>query len=110
MRSTRAQAFFAIGLACAVVGALFPVFVTPHFREVFVGFGADLPLITRVFVHYHFVFWLLPAIVIGAWLYRPDPERSGIAPMLIGSIGLVFIVPATIGAMYLPIFKLAATM
>ncbi len=81
-----------------------PMLYTPQFRLVFESFGAELPMVTNLFVHYNQVFWLLPALVIAAWFFWPTAQRRALAACLIGVASMVLVVPATVAAMYLPVF------
>jgi type II secretory pathway component PulF len=108
MRTRTEKAAGITGLVSGVAAALIPLRVVPEFSEVFRAFGADLPLITRVFVHHAWVFWLIPAAVLLAWFAWPNPRHRALAAALIGTVGLLLMVPTTVLAMYLPIFRLGA--
>ncbi|GAB3361734.1 hypothetical protein GCM10027430_35730 [Lysobacter tyrosinilyticus] len=103
-----ARAWLAAGLSCALLSALATTLVVPHFAEVFESFGADLPLLTKLLVHYYLAMWASPAAVIAAWYFWPAPRRRGLASGLIGVATLVLSVPLFVVALYWPIFKLSA--
>lgn len=94
------------GLLCAVIAALLPMLVIPAFHEVFIGFGAQLPLLTRLAVGYHPWLWLLPLLVVAARLFWPKARRRALAACLLGVVGLVLVIALTALAMYLPVFQL----
>lgn len=108
MSTTPQKLAFSVGLLCAVIAAAMPMFYTPQFRQVFESFGAELPALTKLFVHYNQVFWLLPVLVIAAWFFWPMSHRRATAACLIGIISMVLVIPATVAAMYLPVFASGA--
>jgi type II secretory pathway component PulF len=96
--------------ACCGVAAVHQI--VPKFREVFVSFGADLPLFTRLFTDYRHVLWVLPLAVpvVAACVRVRDPTdvRRGATALLLG-LAMAIGLPLVCGfAMYLPIYKLAA--
>jgi type II secretory pathway component PulF len=98
--------FAAIGIAAGVN------LVVPQFDDVFRNFGAELPLLTRLFVEARYTFFGLPLIVLAAWAWTPrrtpPGNERGIVALVVG-LGLgVVLLPLCLIAMYLPIFKLAA--
>lgn len=100
-----------IGAFVALCGVAAVHLLVPEFEDVFVSFGAELPALTRLFVHGRVALWALPlAVPIAAALIRdrePTDKRSGIVALLLGfaiAIGLPLICAF---AMYLPIFRLA---
>lgn len=106
MRTKEERTLFAIGLVCAVAAALIPMLAAPGFLGIYRSFSAELPLVTRLFVDYAAVFWLLPVLVVLTWFSWPRPGRA-LASCLAGAIGLGVAAPATFFALYLPIFQLA---
>lgn len=94
------------GIAAALLAALVPTLVVPQFQQVFASFGAELPLLTRLALEQHLWLWLLPVLVIAAWLFWPRPRQRSLAACLVGAGGLAIIVPLLILAMYLPILQL----
>jgi len=97
-----------VGLLCAIIAALLPMLVIPTFHEVFISFGAQLPLLTKVAVGYHLWLWLLPLLVVAAGLFWPAKHRRSKASCWIGVLGLVITVVVTTLAMYMPILRLDA--
>ena len=97
-----------VGLLCAIIAALLPILVIPTFHEVFISFGAQLPLLTKVAVGYHLWLWLLPLLVVAARLFWPAKRARAKASCWIGVAFLVITVVVTTLAMYMPILRLDA--
>lgn len=97
----------------AAVGGVGAVqLIVPNFQNVFENFGAELPLLSRLFVDGRLFLWVLPlSVPIAASFIRartPEDARRGIVALLLGlaiGIGLPLL---CVFAMYLPIFGLAA--
>lgn len=97
---------FAGGLIAVVVLAGTINFTVPAFRELFVGFGAELPWITQVTLNYYPYLWLLLLVVIGVRFAWPVKRFAPMASCIVG-VALLIIGMATVtAAMYLPIFML----
>ena len=99
-------------LLCSLMTALMINLIVPKFKEVFDNFGAELPLLTRLFVDAGWVLWLLPLVILVAWKsIRNDATRANrhgkIVLLIAIGVGAVLI-PLTLIAMYLPIFQMAA--
>jgi type II secretory pathway component PulF len=97
---------FAIGLIAAAMVAAGATFVVPTFRQLFQGFGADLPLVTRLTLDYYLALWLFPIAVIVVRFVWPDERSRSMAACIVGAGGFFVIVTALTIVMYLPIFKL----
>jgi hypothetical protein len=102
-------AFLSVGLICALVAAITPALVVPKFEQVFIGFGAEIPLITHIVLNYHLWLWLLPIFVVVIRLSWPKSAQRPLASCLFGVTSLVLVIPLTIYAMYMPIFLLGQT-
>lgn len=104
------------GMFALLVAALAVNLIVPQFQDIFQGFGAELPWLTAVFVRHRHLFFLLPLLPPLLWwaLARTtgaatDARRKWAVLALLLALGLTFaMVPVTIVAMYLPIFRLAA--
>ena len=96
------------GIGLAAMAALIPLLILRYFDGVLLTFGAHLPLLTRVFMHHGYLLWLLPAGVLVAWLAWPHRRQRGGLAVSLGLAALIAMVPLTVIAVYLPIFKLAA--
>lgn len=113
MQRNPANTFMTIAGAMTAVGGVALVqLIVPRFQDVFTNFGADLPLLSRMFVDGRWFLWVLPLLVpIAASFVRvrtPDDPRRGVVALLLGlgiGIGLPLL---CMFAMYLPIFGLAA--
>lgn len=75
----------------------------PQFQQVFISSGAELPGLTILFINNSMMFWSLPILVVAARLFWPARHRRGSMACLIGVIGMVLVVSATIVAMRLPV-------
>jgi type II secretory pathway component PulF len=100
------------GLLAAIAIAAVVNLVIPQFDQVFRNFGAELPLLTRLFVAGRYALFGLPVLVLAAWALTPrrtpPGNERGIVALVVG-IGLgVILLPLCVIAMYLPIFQLAA--
>jgi type II secretory pathway component PulF len=98
-----------VGLLGAIVAPLMAHIIVPQFNEVFRNFGAELPFFTKLLVRGYPALWLLPIAVLAAWFRWPRREFRAVAACLIGALSAALFVPVMIVAVYLPIFKLAAT-
>jgi len=72
MQAPLSKAALIVGLICSVLAAAVPTLVLPQFRQAFESFGAELPLVTRLLLKYHFVMWAAPVAVMAAWRYWPN--------------------------------------
>lgn len=112
MRNSVEIWMLAVGLFAATAMAVAVNLIVPQFEEMLRNFGAELPLLTRLFVEGRYAFFGLPLIVLAAWALTPrrtppGNERGTVA--LVSGIGLaVILVPLCVIAVYLPIFRLAA--
>lgn len=112
MRNATERWMLSAGLLAAIAIAAGVNFIVPHFEDVFRNFGAELPLLTRLFVEARYAFFGLPLIVLAAWAWTPrrtpPGNERGIVALVIG-VGLgVVLLPLCLIAMYLPIFQLGA--
>ena len=97
-----------VGVIAAFLGVIVVQAIVPRFQEVFEAFGADLPVITRMFVRGRWLLWPLPLAVpmIAAFVRVRDEDdrRRGIVGLIVG-IAIGFGLPLFCAfAMYLPIF------
>ena len=112
MRNATERWMLTTGLLVAIGIAAGVNLIVPRFEDVFQNFGAELPLLTRLFVEARYAFFGLPLIVLAAWAWTPrrtpPGNERGIIALVIG-FGLgVILLPLCLIAMYLPIFRLAA--
>lgn len=109
MRTREEKILLAIGLLAAAAAAAVPFLVVPPFRETYANLGIEPPFVTRLFLQYGPVFWLLPFASLAAWLYWPTRPRRAWVSCLIGVASFVIMVPLLIAALYVPIFQVPAT-
>ena len=95
-------------LACAVLTALVPTLLVPGFRESLAAYGVGLPALTAAVFALHRGLWLLPVLVFVAWRLLPGAQGLRVA-RAIGIGGMLILLPLAIIGLYLPIFRLAAT-
>lgn len=109
--SSRGAGWLVTGLACSIVAAiaitLLGLLVFPQFSEVFAGFGADLPLLTRLASRGYAAIWLAPLLVTLVHPFWPWHAHRALAAGLTGLLSLTGI-PLVFIAIYLPIFNLAS--
>ena len=112
MRNPTNMILIVIGVLFAAGAVIAVQLIVPQFEDVFRNFGADLPLLSRVFVEGRAFLWVLPLLVsIVAVLVRPRSDgdmRPGIVALLTGLVIGIGLPMACMLAMYLPIFGLAA--
>ncbi|WP_028454034.1 hypothetical protein [Chitinilyticum litopenaei] len=100
--------------AAALLAAIVVQLVVPAFRELFAGFGSDLPLLTRLFIDATPLCFLLPllllipALVLTLKREHAPAFRSRMRWISTAGLLLVLGVPV-LGAvaMYLPVFAMA---
>lgn len=87
--------------------------ITPQFIQLFAGFGAELPWLTRMTLSYSRYLGLLPIIsgilAIYVWLHsvRSRESERALTMLLIGfAVVAVVIITMAVAGFYLPIFKL----
>ena len=97
----------AILLATLIIHILIARFV-PQFLGVFDRFGAELPLITQLFLPGSLVYWVLPLAGVAAYLIYWIRPKPGLNILAFCAVGSILMVPATIAAMYLPVYMLGA--
>jgi type II secretory pathway component PulF len=107
--ATSRNGLFIVGLLAAVVAAAIATLVVPQFRNLFQGFGGDLPLATRLAVDYYLALWLLPIVVIAVRLAWPDSSSRSTVACIVGVGSLIVTIPTLTVVLYLPIFKLGQT-
>ena len=107
------------GLAALLFCALpssYIFFAIPRFESLFKGFGADLPVVTMVLLHWRYILWVLPVLLlalIGA-AYSRTPQRAiethNLSVTVIGGVCCpsMLLQGAAIYALYAPIFRLGA--
>ena len=100
---------------CAIPSAL--VFIAvPKFRELFRGFGADLPDMTQFLLDWRYLLWVLPVLAISQLIFGlAVPEDRAIAQHrgLVGAFAAtccasLLIQGLAVAALYAPIFRLGA--
>lgn len=119
MRLTSSDAWMlGSGMVALLIAALMVNALVPQFSDLYTAFGADLPSLTSFFVEHRHGLLLLPALVPVSWIVlarfsvATPGQRAVNNPAfaaLVFAIGIaVLLVPLTIFAMYLPIFRMAA--
>ena len=112
MRNPANTLLLVIGTAVAIVGVIAANMIPSLFTDLFENFGADLPSLTRLFVHGGGFLWVAPLLVpvLSSFVRvrTPDDKRRGIVALLLG-VAVGFALPMVcLLSMYLPIFGLAA--
>jgi hypothetical protein len=81
----------------------------PQFREVFEGFGAELPILTKLAVQYPWLAFAWPLAVFALGLHWRRRGDRGIPLLAISLVGSFVVLGLGVVVVYLPVFKLAAT-
>ena len=106
-------AWLTIGLSCSLMAAvaisIVGTFVLPEFSSAYQASGAELPLVTRLFMRSYLLVWIAPIVVVAAWCLWPSAAHRGKIAGMIGLGTLVLSVPFAVFALYLPMFGLPAT-
>ena len=96
----------------SVIAILVPLAIS-SFIDLFSGFGADLPALTKFVIHSRF-FWgifSIPALALAIYITvlpthtRRYRRRMGLVLIMI-LVGIVLLIVMSIVAMYLPIFRI----
>jgi type II secretory pathway component PulF len=105
------------GVFSLLLAALLVNLILPQFEPMFAQFGVELPAPTAFVLRFRYAFFLLPLLVPLTWWLlarrvvaspKPGARHAPALVALLLAIGLsVLIVPLTLIAMYLPIFRLA---
>ena len=102
------------GPICSVTAAIFTtiigIYVLPQFSQTFANFGAQVPLVTRLVIHFYFLIWVVPLALFIIRRFLPPNRRRNIWAGIIGIGSSVAVMPTLVITMYLPIFGLQATM
>jgi type IV pilus assembly protein PilC len=61
--------------AAGIITIFLIVFVIPIFKDIFAGFGAELPFITQMLINISdfmrgYIFYLIPPLALGVWLFK----------------------------------------
>lgn len=112
MRNPANTLLIVIGCVVAIFGVIAANMMVPPFADMLRNFGAELPWLTRLFVHGGGFLWVAPLLVpVAASFVRvrtPEDKRRGIVALLLGvAIGIALPL-LCLFAMYLPIFMMAA--
>jgi type II secretory pathway component PulF len=112
MRNTAENWMLTTSLLIAVAIAAGVNLIIPRFSDVFQNFGAELPLLTRLFLEGRYALFGLPLLVLAAWALTPrrtpPGNQRGVVALAVG-IGMgAILLPLCLIAMYLPIFRMAA--
>lgn len=112
MRNAAERWMLATGFLAALAIAAGLNLVVPQFNDVLRNFGAEIPLLTRLFGEGRYAFFGLPLLVLAAWALTPrrapPGNERGIVALAVGIGSGVVLLPLCLIAMYLPIFKMAA--
>lgn len=106
--SRREQVVMISGLIISALSALSITFIVPQFAKVFEGFGADLPLMSRLFANFYLMAWLMPVSVLAIKFLWPNPRQRTLLMNVCGIVLPIAMMPMTVVAMYLPMFVMAS--
>ena len=83
------------------------VLIVPEFEKLFSGFGANLPILTRIILFSPFLIWLLPLFAIGLMYNGMRRDRGYLLPIFFIFLSGILLLPATWYGLYLPIWEMA---
>ena len=107
MKSTPNHMLLVFGLIPCVFVALGALIVVPQFNEMFVNFGASMPLATRILLA-TFRWWGIAALITAALYYFwPTAADRGTVAVAFGVIASGVLFAFGLYACYAPIFALA---
>lgn len=94
--------------SAALISFILLSYVIPEFGELFEGFGAELPVFTKLVLTVHEYFYLLalPGVIGNLLIYNSKNVAGWWLVGFSGAMGILLI-PLTIIAMYLPIFEMS---
>lgn len=108
-RTRESLLLLCFGVSAGVAVAVGAFFILPNFQIVFKGFGAELPLITKLLLA-TFRWWgIVPLITIALWNFWPNPSKRGIVALIFGISSAGLLAGFALCAAYMPIFLLGAT-
>jgi type II secretory pathway component PulF len=97
-----------IGFCFALFVAMLALWVVPQFDLTLRSFGTDLPSITYWISQAPWLFFLIPVSVLLIAFLLPNRQKSAVIACVFGVTSLFWGIAIMVGAMYLPIFMLAA--
>ena len=80
--------------------------LSPQFEKVFAGFDRELPFFTQLFLPGSFIYSVLPAICLIAFLIYWTKPKPAMKVLITCAIGTLIMIPATVIAVYLPVYQL----
>ena len=98
-----------LALAPALLTALLATVAVPAFIETYRNFGADLPMPTHLLVKWYGAAWLWPLVVIGVFVQARTHRFGAVIVSMVAVVGSGLVAAGVVWALYLPMFKLAAT-
>ena len=105
LEALRKMALLPIITSLLIAGAV--IYLVPQFREVFDGFGIELPLLTRVFVEGYWGMAALPLLtIVGCTCTRTGSKARGVVALWSLSLSWVVLLPVFVWAMYLPVLAM----
>lgn len=106
--TTHQLILFGIALIPPTAVAIAVLFIVPQFTNMLAGFGADLPLSTRI-LQASYRWWLvLPVLTLAIGLSWPQPKDRAVAAVVAGTVLALSMFLFMLWACYGPIFALAA--
>jgi hypothetical protein len=100
--------FLLFGVSAGIALAIAVFLIVPRFQDVFVNFGAKLPLATIVLLA-TFRWWgIVPVVTFALWALWPNPSKKGVAALVFGTVSAAVLFLYVLFALYAPVFQLAA--
>lgn len=98
---SRSGALLASVLSAALAALILGV-AARMFRDAYIRFGIELPLLSRAVLEWHLLAWVLPACVLAAWCFWPRPRQRRLATLVLGLGSLLVVLPLCLLLLYLP--------
>jgi hypothetical protein len=95
-----------VSLVLVVVMAVVALVIVPVFQDVYVKFGANLPLVTKI-LFATFRWWGIAAVVpFAVWAWWPNRSISGVVALVFGIALGQFLLLFCLYGCYAPVFQL----
>jgi len=108
-RKDESLLFLLLGIAPGLIVTIGALLIVPQFQDVFVNFGATLPLQTRILLATFHWWGIIVLGTLGFWMFWPNPSHRGTAAMTFGLASAMLLFLFGTWAAYAPIFELAKT-
>ena len=98
-----------MGLIAALLPFITGFLVAPSFSAVYRSFSEELPFVTALALHFHWLLLLLPMVVVAVRFFWPSRQRRSATALEIGIGIMVFVTPLYVAAVFVPVLKHTST-